>query len=98
MIQPLHIVADVTASVGDHEVRFHGERDRFAVEASSWAPLFQLRRIPSNLGIRTPRLAPEQAGLVEVRVRGRIVATLRLEAGRIRRRIHPLGVIRSLFG
>ena len=98
MIQPLHIEADVTASVGDHEVRFHGEEDHFAVEASSWAPLLQLRRIQSNLGLQIPDLPSEQAGLVVVRVRGRNVVTLRLDAGRIRRRFHPLGIIRSLFG
>ena len=98
MIQPLHIEADVTASVGDHEVRFHGEDERFVVEASSWAPLLQLRRMQSSLGSRLPDLPRQQAGLVEVRVRGKAVATLRLEAGRIRRRIHPLGVIRTLFG
>ena len=98
MIDPLHIEADVTASVGDHEVRFHGEDDRFVVEASSWAPLLQLRKIQSSLGLQIPELPRQQAGVVEVRVRGKTVVTLRLEAGRIRRRVHFFGVIRSFFG
>ena len=98
MIQPLHIEADVTASVGDHEVRFHGEDELFVVEASSWAPLLQLRRMQSSLGFRLPDLPRQQAGLVEIRVRGKTVVTLRLEAGRIRRRVHPINAVRSLFG
>jgi len=98
MIQPLHIEADVTASVGDHEIRIHGEREEFAVDASSWAPLLDLRRIQSNHDFRLNGLAPQQACTVKVRVRGKTVATLRLDAGRIRRRVHPLGVIRSFFG
>lgn len=98
MIQPLHIEADVTASVGDHEIRIHGERNSFVVDASSWAPLLTLRRIRPIPSLRIPDPLRRQSGTASIRVRGTTVLTLRLEDGRTRRRVHPLGIIRSLFG
>ena len=97
MIQPLRIQADLTASVGRHEIRIHGEDDRFTVDASSWAPLLRLRRAASNLGARVPDPPRRQSGFIAVRVRETTVFTLRLEGGRTRRRIHPIGIVRSLF-
>ena len=98
MIPSLHIEADVTASVGDHEIRIHGEQNLFAVDASSWAPLLRLRKVLPSLGMRMPDPPRSVAGSVNIRVRGSTVITLRIEDGQTRRRLHPLGIVRSLFG
>jgi|GEM_PF-6023569 len=98
MIPSLHIEADVTASVGDHEVRIHGERNQFAVDSSSWAPLLRLRKVLPSLAARLPAPPQTVAGSVKIRVRGSTVITLHIEDGRTRRRLHPLGITRSLFG
>jgi hypothetical protein len=98
MIPSLHIEADVTASIGDREIRIHGERNQFVVDAPSWAPLLQLRKVLPSLGVRIPDPPKTAAGSVKIRVRGSTVITLRLEDGRTRRRLHPIGVARSLFG
>jgi len=97
VIEPLHIQADITASSGEHVVRIHGEDERFIVDASSWAPLLQLRRVASNSNLRFPEPSRRQTGAVTVRVRETTVLTIRLEAGRTRRRFHPIGILRSLF-
>ncbi|MDE0890050.1 MAG: hypothetical protein OSA40_11380 [Phycisphaerales bacterium] len=97
MIPSLHIEADVTASVGDHEVRIHGERNQFVVDASSWAPLLRLQKVLPSLPAGLPAPPRTAAGSVKIRVRGSTVITLRFKDGRIRRRLHPLGITRSLF-
>ena len=98
MIPSLHIEADVTASVGDHEIRIHGEHNQFAVDASSWAPLLRLRKVLPSLAAGLPGPPRTAAGSVKIRVRGSTVITLRIEDGHTRRRLHPLGIVRSLFG
>ncbi len=98
MIPSLHIEADVTASIGDREIRIHGGRNQFAVDAPAWAPLLQLRKVLPSLGVRIPDPPPTAAGSVKIRVRGSTVITLCIEDGRTRRRLHPLGITRSLFG
>lgn len=97
MIRPLHIEADVTASVDGHVVRIHGEGEQVAVDASSWTPLLKLWASRSALGFPIPGPLLEQTGTLTTRVRGTTVLTLRLGSGRIRRRLHPLGVFRSLL-
>ena len=98
MIPSLHIEADVVASIGDDEIRIHGERNEFVVDAPSWAPLIRLRKVLPNLGVRVSNPPPSATGSVNIRVRGSTVVTLRIEDGRTRRRLHPIGITRSLFG
>ena len=97
MTDAIEVDADLTASHDGHEIRIHGKSNALAVDADSWVPLLKLRKLRPGPGSGMISRAIPGRGSLEVSVRGSMVCSIRCEEGIIRRRFHPIGIIRSLF-
>ena len=89
--------ADITASHAGHEIRIHGEGNDISVDAESWTPVLQLRRLGNQLKARLPGGAPPPFS-IKITIRGSKVCSIRSDSGTLKRKIHPWGILRSLIG
>ena len=97
MTDAIEVDADLTASHDGHEIRIHGRSNALAVDADSWSPLLKLRKLrPGPVSGVLSQAIPDR-GSLKVSVRGSMVCSIRCEEGTLRRRFHPVGIIRSLF-
>ena len=96
MTDSIQIDADITASQDGHEIRIHGKGNQLAVDADSWTPVLRLRRLHSRSRLPLPSLPPSTASIT-IKVRGSTVLTIDNDVRGMRRKLHPMGIIRSLL-
>ncbi len=96
MINAIEISADLEIALSDGMIRIHGEQNRLVVDADSWGSLLKMKRFSRLLDSARGAFPPGD-GDVELRVRTVSVVSLRFRESHRRFRIHPLGIIKSLF-
>ena len=87
---------DLTVSHAGKELRIQGDQDRIVVNSEAWSPLLKARKLQSGMESRLPDRSSRPLA-VEIKVRNSKVCTIRSDTEGMRRTIHPLGIIRSLF-
>ena len=96
MTPSIQVAADISASRGGDTIHIHGSGNTLTLDTDAWAPILDLGKTTSSLSFEGLPVPTPDLDL-EINVRGSKVCLVRLRDGRVHRKIHPIGLIKSFF-